>query len=114
MTMSHMCHHLKLLHFSGISSPSGKSLTAGLSKGTSKYPMFMQWLTIASVIFTSWVKMIDLIEKALSAENIGFVRIDGSKSNLQRKSSLQTFETDANCSVLLATISSAGVGYVSH
>ncbi|KAI1378424.1 SNF2 family N-terminal domain-containing protein [Hypoxylon crocopeplum] len=63
-----------------------------------------------SVVFSSWTKMLDLVEMALKAEGLVFARIDGSKSRQCRDSELQTFRADSTCNVLLATIGSAGLG----
>ena len=63
-----------------------------------------------SVVFTSWTKMLDLVEKALAAERIVFQRIDGGKSLQQRRQAIQSFRDNSSCTVLLASIGSAGVG----
>jgi SNF2 family DNA or RNA helicase len=63
-----------------------------------------------SVIFTSWTKMLDLVEKALAAEQIAFQRIDGGMSLKNRKQAIQCFRDNPACTVLLASIGSAGVG----
>jgi SNF2 family DNA or RNA helicase len=54
--------------------------------------------------------MLDLIEKALAAERIIFQRIDGGKSLRQRRQAIESFRNDPSCTVLLASIGSAGVG----
>lgn len=54
--------------------------------------------------------MLDLIEKALASEGILFQRIDGGKSLRDRRQAIQTFRNNSSCSVLLASIGSAGVG----
>ena len=54
--------------------------------------------------------MLDLVELALSRENITFVRIDGQKSDQQRRKAIEAFRVNPQCTVLLATIGSAGVG----
>jgi SNF2 family DNA or RNA helicase len=63
-----------------------------------------------SVIFTSWTKMLDLVEKALAAERITFQRIDGGTSLKNRKQAIKYFRDNPACTVLLASIGSAGVG----
>jgi SNF2 family DNA or RNA helicase len=54
--------------------------------------------------------MLDLVEKALHAEGFRFERVDGSTPLQQRVRKINSFRTDAECDVLLATIGSAGVG----
>ena len=54
--------------------------------------------------------MLDLVEKALSVTNLEFSRIDGSRNDRQRRSALNKFRTSSSCTVLLATLGSAGVG----
>ena len=55
--------------------------------------------------------MLDLVEVALNMNGFKFVRVDGSRSDEQRKTSLETFRTDHQYNILLASIGSAGVGY---
>jgi SNF2 family DNA or RNA helicase len=54
--------------------------------------------------------MLDLIEKALKYEGFVFERIDGAKPISHRRRAIHTFRTDPSCTVLLASIGSAGVG----
>ena len=54
--------------------------------------------------------MLDLIQVALQSEGFDFVRIDGKKSDKQRREALKRFRTDRTCTILMATIGSAGVG----
>jgi SNF2 family DNA or RNA helicase len=54
--------------------------------------------------------MLDLIEKALASERIVFQRIDGGKSLRHRRQAIQFFRNNPSCTVLLASIGSAGVG----
>ena len=65
-----------------------------------------------SVIFSTWTKMLDLVEKALNDTEFQFQRIDGSKSSSHRKQALRIFKEDPSCTIFLATLGSAGVGYV--
>ena len=55
--------------------------------------------------------MLDLVEVALKINGFKFQRVDGSRTDEQRKKCLETFRTDHQCSILLASIGSAGVGY---
>ena len=54
--------------------------------------------------------MLDLLEKALRLEHFSFVRIDGSCRDKQRRESIDTFRNKPSCTILIATIKSAGVG----
>lgn len=56
--------------------------------------------------------MLDLVEKALDGAGFDYQRIDGSKSASHRKQALRTFNESATCTIFLATLGSAGVGYV--
>jgi SWI/SNF-related matrix-associated actin-dependent regulator of chromatin subfamily A3 len=54
--------------------------------------------------------MLDLIGVALRTNGFLFEQIDGSKSDLQRRSAIERFRTSPDCTILLASIGSAGVG----
>lgn len=54
--------------------------------------------------------MLDLVELALQQRGIAFVRIDGTRSEQQRRKALKDFRDIPSCTVLLATLGSAGVG----
>lgn len=56
--------------------------------------------------------MLDLVEKALDGTGFQFQRIDGSKSPAHRKQALRIFNESPSCTIFLATLGSAGVGYV--
>lgn len=55
--------------------------------------------------------MLDLVEIALNKRGFGSLRLDGKQTEARRRSALEGFRTDAQCSILLASIGSAGVGY---
>jgi SWI/SNF-related matrix-associated actin-dependent regulator of chromatin subfamily A3 len=63
-----------------------------------------------SVVFSGWTSMLDLVEVALEHKGSQFRRIDGSMSLPQRDKSLEDFHSKPECTVLLASIQSAGVG----
>ncbi|CVL08518.1 uncharacterized protein FMAN_05219 [Fusarium mangiferae] len=63
-----------------------------------------------SVVFSFWTKMLDLVGHALSSQGFRFQRIDGQSSISQRKIALETFGSDPECSVMLASIGAAGEG----
>lgn len=54
--------------------------------------------------------MLDLIQQALSIYSFGNCRIDGSTTLEGRRMALKRFNEDPECSVMLATIGSAGEG----
>jgi len=56
--------------------------------------------------------MLDLIEAALQANSFVYQRIDGQTALSRRIEALDTFNTDPNCTVMLASIGSIGEGYV--
>ena len=55
--------------------------------------------------------MLNLVEVALTRNGFLFQRIDGNRTDEQRRLSLETFRTDTRYSILLASIGSAGIGY---
>jgi len=54
--------------------------------------------------------MLDLIANALTQHGFLFQRIDGQSSLQQRNIAIQEFNEDQNCTVMLASIGSAGEG----
>jgi SNF2 family DNA or RNA helicase len=67
-------------------------------------------LMIISVIFSYWTKMLDLIQQALESHGFVFQRIDGKTSLEERSDAIRQFNEDFNCTILLASIGSAGEG----
>ena len=67
-------------------------------------------LTMYSVIFSYWTKMLDLIGVALKDKGLKFTRIDGQSSMSQRRKALETFGADSTCNIILASIGAAGEG----
>ena len=55
--------------------------------------------------------MLNLVEVALTRNGFLFQRVDGNRTDEQRRLSLETFRTDPRYSILLASIGSAGIGY---
>ena len=64
----------------------------------------------ASVVFSYWTGMLDLIESPLRKEGLAFRRIDGTCSLKQRAGALRDFKEDPGCTVLLASLGSGGEG----
>ena len=54
--------------------------------------------------------MLDLVGIALQQSNFAFQRIDGGQMEARRRSALEDFRNNAHCTILLASIGSAGVG----
>jgi len=54
--------------------------------------------------------MLDLIAKALTQHGFRFERIDGRSSLHQRNVAIQLFNEDPACTVMIASIGSAGEG----
>ena len=54
--------------------------------------------------------MLDLLEQTLCSEGFGLVRIDGNKNESQRRAAIEKFRIDDNCTILLASIGTCGVG----
>jgi len=54
--------------------------------------------------------MLDLVQIALQANQVGFQRIDGQASLSQRKDTLDAFNNDPKVRVLLASIGAVGEG----
>lgn len=55
--------------------------------------------------------MLDLIEKAIRNEKIDYQRIDGQTSLEGRRRAVFEFSSRPDCTVMLASIGSAGEGY---
>ncbi|KAI0812102.1 SNF2 family N-terminal domain-containing protein [Xylaria sp. FL0064] len=63
-----------------------------------------------SVVFSSWTKMLDKVEHALVPNGFNYRRIDGQSSLRARAEAIRGFSEDSNCTVMLASICSAGEG----
>ncbi|KAI8718206.1 hypothetical protein NCS52_00598800 [Fusarium sp. LHS14.1] len=72
-------------------------------------PAMTQYLG-ESVVFSHWAKMLDLVQIALRQSGYSYERIDGQKSLRQRHGAISKFNNNPACTVLLATIGSAGEG----
>ena len=69
-------------------------------------------LIVISVIFSYWTKMLDLIQRALESHGFGFQRIDGKTCLEERSRAICQFNEDPKCTIMLASIGSAGEGWV--
>ncbi|KAI9671652.1 MAG: hypothetical protein M1831_003180 [Alyxoria varia] len=65
---------------------------------------------IKSVVFSGWTTYLDLIQIALTDNQVGFVRLDGSKSRAERNSALNKFANDPDITVILVSIGAGGLG----
>ncbi|OJJ95992.1 hypothetical protein ASPACDRAFT_81685 [Aspergillus aculeatus ATCC 16872] len=63
-----------------------------------------------SVIFSQWTKMLDLIATVLHSNNYNYVRLDGGSTLTDRRLALERLTRDESCTVMLASIGSAGEG----
>jgi SNF2 family DNA or RNA helicase len=70
-------------------------------------------LTLISVVFSYWTKMLDLIGASLREQGMKFCRIDGQSSLSQRKNALERFGNYPEYNIMLASIGAAGEGSVS-
>jgi SNF2 family DNA or RNA helicase len=67
-------------------------------------------LIVISVVFSFWTKMLDMIQEAVMLRGYKFQRIDGRTSLEGRRQALIKFNEDPKCTILLASIGSAGEG----
>ena len=65
---------------------------------------------IKSVVFSGWTAHLDLLQIALEANDIGYVRLDGKMSRPQRNTALETFRDDPSVTVILVSITAGGLG----
>ncbi|RLM01368.1 hypothetical protein CFD26_109040 [Aspergillus turcosus] len=63
-----------------------------------------------SVIFSQWTRMLDLVAQYLRQNDYKYARIDGHSNLADRRSAIQQLNEDNNCTVMLASIGSAGEG----
>ncbi len=71
-------------------------------------------LTVTSVIFSLYVRMLNLIEASLRDKGLKIYRIDGQTSMPQRRKALEAFSSDGEFSIMLASIGAAGEGYAAR
>ncbi|VUC36396.1 unnamed protein product [Clonostachys rosea] len=62
------------------------------------------------LIKSSWTKMLDLAQRVLNMANFKIQRMDGRKTLQARQKAIHEFNEDPECTVLLASIGSAGEG----
>lgn len=69
-----------------------------------------QGATNKTIIFSQWTSFLDILQPHLTAHNLTFTRIDGSLTATQRDSALESFDTDPQCTVMLASLAVCSVG----
>lgn len=69
-------------------------------------------LHMHSLVFSYWTKMLDLVQYHLELNGFIVQRIDGQSSLSKRLRAINQFNEDPKCTVMLASISSAGEGFV--
>lgn len=104
-----------------LSTPSSLLCTAMLrniririkGKAYMRYLHFILALTfISSIIFTAWRDTITVISSLFTATNISHRIVEGSMSIPDRKKSLENFQSDPSCRVLLMTFGTGSTGLV--
>lgn len=79
-----------------------------------KWTLFIELLREAResdqkvVVFTQYLYMMDIFEKYLSGEGIGFAAIRGATAN--RQDQIKKFQTDPDCVVFVGSLQAAGLG----
>ncbi|KAK4220844.1 SNF2 family N-terminal domain-containing protein [Podospora fimiseda] len=63
-----------------------------------------------SIVFSFWLKSLDLVQNLLEERKISFRRVDGSRSKSDKKQSLLDFQTKPDVSVLLMTFGTGSMG----
>ncbi|RDA91670.1 hypothetical protein CP533_0062 [Ophiocordyceps camponoti-saundersi (nom. inval.)] len=63
-----------------------------------------------SVVFSGWTSHLDLIELALKAAKISFVRLDGGMTRAARTAAMDSFREDRSVEVILVSLMAGGVG----
>jgi len=65
---------------------------------------------IKSVVFSGWTSHLDLLQIALTDNQIPFVRLDGSMTRPARAAALKSFDLDPEICVILVSITAGGLG----
>ncbi|KAI1420543.1 hypothetical protein F5Y12DRAFT_788176 [Xylaria sp. FL1777] len=72
--------------------------------------LHLQQAKSKSVVFSSWTRMLDKVEEAFLENGFNYRRIDGQSSLKSRAEAIRVFSEDSECTVMLASIGSAGEG----
>jgi SNF2 family DNA or RNA helicase len=62
------------------------------------------------LVFSSFVKHLDLFKARLEQDRIGYAYLTGSRSQGQRKEAVQNFQNNQNCPLFLISLKAGGVG----
>jgi len=65
---------------------------------------------MASIVFSCWTRMLDLVQVDLEKAGFRIQRIDGRTSLQKRRDAVELFSSDPAYTVMLASIGSAGEG----
>ena len=61
-------------------------------------------------MFSQWTSMLNLLERELKRNSVGYVRLDGSMTAKKRDANLEKFKTDPTCMVFIVSLKAGGVG----
>jgi SNF2 family DNA or RNA helicase len=62
------------------------------------------------LMFSSFVKHLDLFRTRLEADGLNYAYLTGAKSHLQREQAVKEFQTNPKCSLFLISLKAGGVG----
>ncbi|MEA3460252.1 MAG: DEAD/DEAH box helicase [Bacteroidota bacterium] len=62
------------------------------------------------LVFSSFVKHLDLFKSRLEQEGIGYAYLTGSRNQRQREEAIKDFQTRESCSIFLISLKAGGVG----
>ena len=102
--------HAKMLGRYGGPHTKTTALIADLRDARAESDAHPSQAPIKSVVFSAWTSHLDLIQIALSDNRFLAVRLDGSMSRSQRKTTLDTFASDPAVTVILVSIGAGGLG----
>ena len=66
--------------------------------------------TNKTIIFSQWTSFLNILQHHLTAAGFTYTRIDGSMNALQRDAALESFDTDHNTTIMLASLAVCSVG----
>lgn len=91
-----------------------KEVNQYMQHASGKWNLFIELLREAResqqkvVIFSQYLNMLDIIEKYLTDQEIGFASLRGATQN--RKQQLQRFNNDPNCEIFVGSLQASGLG----
>lgn len=63
-----------------------------------------------TVIFSQWTSFLNIVQNRIQSEGYTFTRLDGSMRATERDKALGKFESDTDCTILLASLAVCSVG----